>query len=46
MRDEEQLLEKIRLQAERSEREVSGVEAQKLRKKEIDELSRRFNVSI
>jgi hypothetical protein len=46
MRDEEQLLENIRLQAERSEREVSAVESQKQRKKEIESLSKRYNVKI
>ena len=46
MRDEENLQESIRLQADKEMLEGSSMEAQQQRMQELDDISRRFNIKI
>lgn len=46
MRDEETIQENIRLQADKQMLEGSAVEVKQQRMKELEELSRRYNIKI
>jgi hypothetical protein len=46
MREEEDSLERIRLNAEKHKLEGSSIEAKQIRADELNELARRFNIKI